>query len=136
MIHRDLKPVNIFLDSRDQVKIGDFGLATTSFLALQQNHDVSLSQNRGEIGSSHTGKVGTALYVAPELMGKAAKSTYNQKVDLYSLGIIFFEMCHRPFSTGMERVELLAAIRSPKITIPSYMQTDPNYVQPIKVINK
>ena len=28
---------------------------------------------------------------------------YDQKVDLYSLGIIFFEMCH-PFSTGMERM--------------------------------
>lgn len=135
MIHRDLKPVNIFLDSRDQVKIGDFGLATTSFLALQQCQDVSnLSHNRGEIGSSLTGKVGTALYVSPELMGKASKSTYNQKVDLYSLGIILFEMSHRPFSTGMERVEALAALRLPNVTIPSYMANNSDCAQQIKVI--
>lgn len=133
MIHRDLKPVNIFLDSRDQVKIGDFGLATTSFLALQQNHESSLSRNHGEISGSHTGKVGTALYVAPELMGKAAKSIYNQKVDLYSLGIIFFEMCHRPFSTGMERVETLASLRSPKVIIPAWMENDSTYAQQVKV---
>lgn len=130
---RDLKPVNIFLDSRDQVKIGDFGLATTSFLALQQNHDINMSHNRADIGSSHTGKVGTALYVSPELMGKASNSKYNQKVDLYSLGIIFFEMCHRPFSTGMERVETLAALRSPKIQLPAWMENDVNYSQQVKV---
>lgn len=33
MIHRDLKPVNIFLDSNDHVKIGDFGLATSNVLS-------------------------------------------------------------------------------------------------------
>lgn len=135
MIHRDLKPVNIFLDSRDQVKIGDFGLATTSFLALQQNQEFnSQSHNPLDIGSSHTGKVGTALYVAPELMGKASKSTYNQKVDLYSLGIIFFEMSAMPFETGMERVETLTAIRSPNVVIPKYMQSDPAYSQIVKII--
>lgn len=79
MIHRDLKPVNIFLDSRDQVKIGDFGLATTNFLALQ-SQEQHLSNNYQDIGNSLTGKVGTALYVAPELKENASKSTYNQKV--------------------------------------------------------
>lgn len=136
MIHRDLKPVNIFLDSRDQVKIGDFGLATTSFLALQQHQENGGQQQIaiGDIGSSHTGQVGTALYVAPELMGKASKSIYNQKVDLYSLGIIFFEMSSVPFETGMERVETLAAIRSPNIVLPKYMQTDTTYGQITKIL--
>lgn len=134
MIHRDLKPVNIFLDSRDQVKIGDFGLATTSFLALQQSHEVPVSSSRTDhIGSSHTGNVGTALYVAPELVGKATKSTYNQKVDLYSLGIIFFEMCHRPFATGMERIEMLAGIRLPTIAMPNSFASDPAFAQHVKV---
>jgi eukaryotic translation initiation factor 2-alpha kinase 4 len=131
MIHRDLKPVNIFLDSRDHVKIGDFGLATTSVLALQhQQIDTNTSQLN--FGDSQTGQVGTALYVAPELSGKASKSTYNQKVDLYSLGIIFFEMCSPPLTTGMERIKTIAAIRQPEVNLPKEMDENSSEVKLLK----
>lgn len=74
-----------------------------------------------ELGSL-TGQVGTALYVAPELSMKAAKAIYNQKVDIYSLGIIFFEMCYKPLLTGMERVKVLLNLRSKEIILPAEMQ--------------
>ena len=128
MIHRDLKPVNIFLDSNDQVKIGDFGLATTSIMNVKHSNtmfDVSLltGSHGDSIGSMSgegnlTGKVGTALYVSPEMMTGESKIIYSQKVDIYSLGIIFFEMCYKPLSTGMERVQILGNIRQPEILFP------------------
>ena len=65
--------------------------------------------------------MGTALYVAPELSMKAAKAIYNQKVDIYSLGIIFFEMCYKPLITGMERVKILLNVRSKEIILPDDM---------------
>uniref|UniRef100_A0A8C3VLZ7 non-specific serine/threonine protein kinase n=1 Tax=Catharus ustulatus TaxID=91951 RepID=A0A8C3VLZ7_CATUS len=95
MIHRDLKPVNIFLDSDDHVKIGDFGLAT---------------DYPANAVSNLTGMVGTALYVSPEVQG-STKSAYNQKVDLFSLGIIFFEMCYHPMNTASERIFVLSQLR-------------------------
>ncbi|XP_055679382.1 eIF-2-alpha kinase GCN2 isoform X2 [Lutzomyia longipalpis] len=135
MIHRDLKPVNIFLDSRDQVKIGDFGLATTSFLALQsQEQNASIAPSQSDMGDTLTGRVGTALYVAPELTGNASKSTYNLKVDLYSLGIILFEMSIPPFETAMERVKTIVALRSSAITFPDFMMNDKKYSQHVNVI--
>lgn len=139
IIHRDLKPVNIFLDSHDQIKIGDFGLATTSFLALQANSEQHQQQNNhnSHITSTEdgtgTGKVGTTLYVAPELTGNASKSTYNQKVDMYTLGIILFEMCNPPFGTGMERAETIINLRSPKIIFPDSMLTNNKYEKTVRV---
>lgn len=65
-----------------------------------------------------TGQVGTALYVAPELSEQVSKAIYNQKVDIYSLGIIFFEMCYKPLTTGMERVKVLLNLRSKDIILP------------------
>ncbi|KAH8293934.1 hypothetical protein KR054_006754 [Drosophila jambulina] len=137
IIHRDLKPVNIFLDSHDQIKIGDFGLATTSFLALQAHeypapvpvHNVTSAED-----GTGTGKVGTTLYVAPELTGNASKSVYNQKVDMYTLGIILFEMCQPPFDTSMERAQTIMALRSESISIPERMLKDPKYEKTVKML--
>lgn len=63
-------------------------------------------------------KVGTALYVAPELVSTGNKAIYNQKVDIYSLGIILFEMSHVPLKTGMERVKVLGNLRTKDIIFP------------------
>ncbi|XP_032355681.1 eIF-2-alpha kinase GCN2 [Etheostoma spectabile] len=122
MIHRDLKPVNIFLDSQDHVKIGDFGLAT--------DHPANVAAGKFEVeegGSAvmpkpdptgnMTGMVGTALYVSPEVQGNT-KATYNQKVDLFSLGIILFEMCYRPMTTGAERISVLSQLRVEPMVFP------------------
>ncbi|KAF5298737.1 hypothetical protein FQR65_LT09606 [Abscondita terminalis] len=118
MIHRDLKPVNIFLDSNDHVKIGDFGLATTNILGKTGDLP-NINKSMQEAGDgSLTTHIGTALYTAPELTSTTQKS-YNQKVDIYSLGIILFEMCYVPLKTQMERMKVLTGLRMKDILFPS-----------------
>ncbi|KAL9090174.1 MAG: hypothetical protein Q9165_005454 [Trypethelium subeluteriae] len=110
IIHRDLKPENIFIDDGQNPKIGDFGLATSG-----QYHatDRALSNVEGDM----TRSIGTAFYVAPELRSGAGGS-YNEKVDMYSLGIIFFEMCF-PLKTGMERDEVIRQLREKEHALPT-----------------
>ncbi|KAL1304425.1 hypothetical protein AAFC00_003423 [Neodothiora populina] len=110
IIHRDLKPDNIFIDITGIPRIGDFGLATTS---RQLGTDKILaSTNTGE---DMTRSIGTALYVAPEI--SSGTGSYNDKVDMYSLGIIFFEMCY-PLKTAMERHQVILQIREKVHVLP------------------
>lgn len=69
----------------------------------------------------HTGQVGTKLYMSPEQM---YSQSYSHKVDIFSLGLILFELLY-PFSTSMERVRILTDIRDlkfPALFTQSYPQ--------------
>ena len=71
--HRDLKPANIFIDENLRIKIGDFGASTSS--------------------NYFTTQIGTQQYAAPELLvDKKLGDKFSNKVDIYSLGCIFYEL--------------------------------------------
>lgn len=58
----------------------------------------------------HTQRVGTSLYMSPE---QSRGQAYNYKVDIYSLGLIFFELLNY-FHTETERYKVLQAIKANK----------------------
>uniref|UniRef100_A0A673YE43 Eukaryotic translation initiation factor 2-alpha kinase 3 n=1 Tax=Salmo trutta TaxID=8032 RepID=A0A673YE43_SALTR len=105
LMHRDLKPSNIFFTVDDVVKVGDFGLVT----AMDQEEDEDDSGPLTPMPSyaRHTGQVGTKLYMSPEQL---SGDLYSHKVDIYSLGLILFELLC-PFRTQMERVRTLTEVR-------------------------
>ena len=74
LIHRDIKPQNILMDASGHVKITDFGIA----IALSAT---SLTQTNSILGSVH--------YLSPE---QARGGMATKKSDIYSLGIVFYEL--------------------------------------------
>ncbi|OJD23912.1 PEK/GCN2 protein kinase [Blastomyces percursus] len=122
IIHRDLKPDNIFIDVANNPRIGDFGLATTG-----QFSTAVRSSNATDIAGHYTRSIGTTYYVAPE-MKSVSVGQYNEKVDMYSLGIIFFEMCH-PLKTAMERDHTLQNVRKKVHTLPSTFEVPERAIQ-------
>lgn len=74
IIHRDLKPENIMVDSKDRIKVMDFGLAR-----MKGSQNITREENR----------IGTLAYMSPEqLRGEEI----DQRSDLFSFGIIMYEM--------------------------------------------
>ncbi|KAJ8363840.1 hypothetical protein SKAU_G00126710 [Synaphobranchus kaupii] len=105
IMHRDLKPRNIFLHGLDcHVKIGDFGLACRDIIV---DDHMQLPTSSHTSGSSHTTGVGTFVYASPEQL---EGSHYDSKSDMYSVGMVALEL-FQPFGTEMERVERLGKLR-------------------------
>lgn len=111
LIHRDLKPSNIFFSLDGKIKIGDFGLVTDMSdipnVILACGDKTGLPQC-----DKHTELVGTHLYMSPEQLKGLA---YDYKVDIFSLGLILFELLVY-FDTEMERVVTLKNARDTKFS--------------------
>ncbi|MCJ1351292.1 MAG: hypothetical protein MMC33_001276 [Icmadophila ericetorum] len=122
IIHRDLKPENIFIDNAINVRIGDFGLARPG-----DYHVVVKAAPKEVTNQELTKSVGTSLYVAPEVKSTGS-GNYDEKVDMYSLGIILFEM-NFTFTTAMERVKMLEQLRDANHILPSTFHTPEMSIQ-------
>ncbi|GAB4291116.1 MAG: hypothetical protein Kow0090_04480 [Myxococcota bacterium] len=89
-VHRDLKPENLLIDSNNNIKIADFGLAALIDPDLSSDH---MTKSRVAMG--------TISYMAPE-QRKDAKSV-DFLADIYSLGVVMYEMMTRTLPMGAVR---------------------------------
>ena len=115
LIHRDLKPTNCFLvgEGGNMVKIGDFGLSRHVGPHEEEGGGAPTSPRSGGGGGrtrtprhflgdhDNTAGVGTPVYGSPEQL---SGGDYDEKTDIFSLGVILFELFHPAFGTGMERM--------------------------------
>ena len=108
IIHRDIKPGNIFIDENCVVKIGDIGSARISPQQKKENEEQKGSKGKKEKRPLTPG-IGTKWYKAPEII--FGDKHYNKSVDIWSFGCLMAEMFLLeplfPGSTDFEMINLI-----------------------------
>ncbi|MDR3748162.1 MAG: protein kinase [Acidobacteriota bacterium] len=110
IIHRDIKPGNIFVSPTGQVKLLDFGMAKVS-------RDLESADGPLEDSLTKVGEVfGTAVYMSPE---QARGEELDARSDLFSLGVVLYQMAtgKKPFS-GTNVVTTIDAVLNQKPVSP------------------
>ncbi|KAK1934525.1 putative serine/threonine-protein kinase/receptor [Phytophthora citrophthora] len=100
IVHRDLKPLNCIFDSeQEMLKVADFGesrlLRTRDVVAPRPNFFPS-----ADVTVQMTTNIGSACWAAPEVLKDEATSEYSVKIDVYSFGIICWQLftCAVPYA--------------------------------------
>jgi class 3 adenylate cyclase/CheY-like chemotaxis protein len=108
IIHRDLKPENVMRRADGTVALADFGIAKS----MMQQENMALTDTR------HGDVVGTPYYLSPE---QASGQPINTQSDLYSLGVMMFEMLagERPFRAETLNLLLAHHVSAPTPRLPA-----------------
>lgn len=106
LIHSDVNPSNVFFSGEGEVKLGDFGVASSAHI---------------DIGPAQGVAAGKLSYLSPE---QTRGEQLTPASDLWAVGVMLHEVVvgYHPFQLeGASEAQIMAAIRSPKLQIPDYV---------------